>query len=96
MDVKEERILKMENSVEEIRNDIQDIKSALIGNNLSGEKGLIGQIDTLKTKIETLQADLAVVQKDAIRNGIIIGQLKFVTGGAVLGVIALVVRLIFG
>jgi hypothetical protein len=91
----ENRILKMENSVEEIRQDIQDIKSALIGNSLSGERGVIGQIGTLKGEIEFLKKDLALMQEKAIENSLVIKQLKFVAGSAVAGVIVVAIKVIF-
>ena len=39
-----EKFTKMEQSVEEIKYDIAQIKSALLGNEMSGDRGIIGQI----------------------------------------------------
>ena len=46
------RLTKMEQSVEEIKTDISVIKSALIGNELSNDKGLVGDIVVVKAEIE--------------------------------------------
>jgi hypothetical protein len=90
-----EKFTKMEQSVEEIKSDVAQIKSALIGNEISGDRGIIGQVTLLKAEIEYLKKDLDVVQKEAVRNGVIINQLKYVAGTAVAGVIALIIKLIF-
>jgi hypothetical protein len=90
-----EKFTKMEQSVEEIKSDVAQIKSALIGNEISGDRGIIGQVTLLKAEIDFLKKDLDVVQKEAVRNGVIINQLKYVAGTAVAGVIALIIKLIF-
>ena len=90
-----EKFTKMEQSVEEIKYDIAQIKSALLGNEMSGDRGIIGQMTLQKAEMDFLKKDLEDVKKEAIRNGVIINQLKYVTGVAVAGVIALIIKLIF-
>lgn len=81
------RITKMEKSVEEIKTDVSEIKSALIGNTLSGERGVVGQVGSLKTEIEYLKKDIEVLQTENTKNEVIIRQLKYVTGLVVAGLI---------
>lgn len=71
-----DRITKMENSLEvvkkdllevktdssEIKYDISIIKSALVGNELSGEKGVVGQVGALKVEIDYLKKDIKELQ----------------------------------
>mgnify|MGYP001147686613 FL=1 len=90
-----EKFTKMEQSVEEIKSDVAQIKSALIGNEISGDRGIIGQMTLQKAEMDFFKKDLEDVKKEAIRNGVIINQLKYVTGVAVAGVIALIIKLIF-
>ena len=90
-----EKFTKMEQSVEEIKNDISEIKSALIGNTLSGDRGLIGQVNLLKNELEYVRKDLNVVQKENVRITLIMKQLGFVTGVLVTGFIATIIKLIF-
>ncbi len=63
----QKKLVKMEQSVEEIKNDISEIKSALIGNTLSGDRGLIGQVSLLKQELEFVRKDLDVVEKENVR-----------------------------
>ena len=90
-----EKFTKMEQSVEEIKYDIAQIKSALLGNEMSGDRGIIGQMNLQKAEMDFLKKDLDDLKKEAIRNGVVINQLKFVTGSAVVVIIGLIVKLIF-
>ena len=90
-----EKFTKMEQSMEEIKSDISEIKSALIGNTLSGDKGLIGQVTLLKNDLEYVRKDLNVVQKENVRITLIMKQLGFVTGVLVTGFLGAIIKLIF-
>lgn len=90
-----EKFTKMEQSMEEIKSDISEIKSALIGNTLSGDRGLIGQVTLLKNDLEYVRKDLNVVQKENVRITLIMKQLGFVTGVLVTGFITAIIKLIF-
>ena len=90
-----EKFTKMEQSVEEIKSDISEIKSALIGNTLSGDRGLIGQVNLLKNELEYVRKDLNVVQKENVRITLIMKQLGFVKGVLVTGFITTIIKLIF-
>ena len=94
-DDEKEKFTKMEQSVEEIKSDISEIKSALIGNTLSGDRGLIGQVNLLKNELEYVRKDLNVVQKENVRITLIMKQLGFVTGVLVTGFLGAVIKLIF-
>ena len=89
------RFTKMEQSVEDIKTDIAQIKSALIGNEMSGDRGIIGQVTLQKAEMDYLKKDLEDVKKEAIKNGVIINQLKYVAGASVIVVIGIAVKLIF-
>ena len=91
----QKKLVKMEQSVEEIKSDISEIKSALIGNSLSGDRGLIGQVNLLKNELEYVRKDLNVVQKENVRITLIMKQLGFVTGVLVTGFITAIIKLIF-
>ena len=90
-----EKFTKMEQSVEEIKYDIAQIKSALLGNEMSGDRGIIGQMTLQKAEMDYLKKDLEDVKKEAIKNGVIINQLKYVAGASVIVVIGIAVKLIF-
>ena len=90
-----EKFTKMEQSVEEIKYDIAQIKSALLGNEMSGDRGIIGQVTLQKAEMDFLKKDLEDVKKEAIKNGVIINQLKYVAGASVIVVIGIAVKLIF-
>ena len=90
-----EKFTKMEQSVEEIKTDISVIKSALIGNELTKDSGLIGKVTTLQAEIDFLKSDLKVLQDDRTRNAVYIKQLSFVTGGLVTALIGGLIKIIF-
>ena len=83
------RFTKMEDSIENIQKDMSIVKSALVGNEMSGDRGVVGQVSILKAEIDFLKKDLLTVQNEAIENRVVIKQLKFVTGALITGVIGL-------
>lgn len=91
----QKKLVKMEQSVEEIKTDISEIKSALIGNPLSGDRGLIGQVNLLKQELKYVRKDLDIVQKENVRITLIMKQLGFVTGVLVTGFLGAIIKLIF-
>ena len=90
-----EKFTKMEQSVEEIKQDISVIKSALVGNELTKDSGLIGKVTTLQAEIDFLKSDLKVLQDERTRNSVYIKQLSFVTGGLVTALIGGLIKIIF-
>jgi hypothetical protein len=89
---------KMENTVEKIQTDVMEIKSALLGNALSGDKGLVGRIDAQGTSLTLLEAQVKSLIEEKIKNAIyirLINWLLIVIGtGLIGGVIALFFNLI--
>lgn len=65
-----ERFKIMENSVEQIQIDVAEIKSALLGNPLSGDNGLTGRISILTAKQELLESQIASLQEEKTKNTI--------------------------
>jgi predicted nucleic acid-binding Zn-ribbon protein len=88
------RLTKMEQSVEEIRTDISVIKSALIGNELTKDKGLIGVVTILQTEIDSLKDDIKSLQDERTRNSVYIKLLSYVTGALVTAFIAGFVKIV--
>lgn len=58
----------MENSVTQIERDVTEIKMALLGNPLSGEKGLTGRIDVLDAKQEILEKRIETLTEEKVEN----------------------------
>ena len=90
-----DKFTKMEQSVEEIKTDISVIKSALIGNQLSGDKGLIGRVSALQVEIERLEKDIKELQDEKTTNSVYIKQLSYVVGVVVASAVGLVIKTLF-
>ena len=85
-----QRFIKMEQSVEEIKTDISVIRTALVGNELSNDKGLVGDIVVVKAEIELLKAEVKQLTEEKIKNTIyirLITWLSTIIGAGVLGFI---------
>ena len=85
----------MEQSVEEIKTDISVIKTALIGNELSNDKGLVGDIVVVKAEIELLKAEVKQLTEDKIKNSIYIRLITWLSAIIGTGVIGFVLKYIF-
>jgi len=79
---------KMENTVEKIQTDVMEIKSALLGNSMSGDKGLVGRIEVLNVSHENLECQVKTLIEEKIKNALyirLINWLLVVIGTAVIG-----------
>lgn len=90
-----ERFIKMEQSVEEIKTDISVIRTALVGNELSNDKGLVGDILVLKAEQELLKAEVKQLTEEKIKNSIYIRLITWLSTIIGAGVIGLVLKYIF-
>ena len=90
-----QRFIKMEQSVEEIKTDISVIKTALVGNELSNDKGLVGDILVLKAEQELLKAEVKQLTEEKIKNSIYIRLITWLSTIIGAGVIGLVLKYIF-
>ena len=79
---------KLEKTVEEIKVDIHEIKKALLGNVLSGEKGLTGRLNIIDARQELIDKEIKTLIQERVRNAIyvrIITWLLTVIGVGILG-----------
>ncbi len=79
-----ERFKIMEVSVAKIQDDVAEIKSALLGNPLSGDKGLTGRINVLTAKMEILEARVLTLQEEKTKNTVYVKLINWLL--AVVGV----------
>lgn len=78
------RLVAMEESFKGMKEDITEIKSALIGNGLSGDKGMVG-------KVEKLEKQVLQLTEDRIKNTVYIKQLTFVLSTVAITVIGIII-----
>ena len=78
----------MEQSVQKIEQDISVIKSAIIGNELSGDKGLVGKVEQLEEKVK-------ILTEERIKNTVYIKQLTFVLTTVAVTVIGIIIGAIY-
>ena len=74
----------------QIEKDIAEIKTALLGNLLSGDKGLVGRIEILTAKQEILEDRIEALIEEKIRNTVyikIITWLASIIGAGFVGMI---------
>jgi len=81
---------RMEGSVEKIQQDVSTIKSALLGNELSGDKGLIGQITTLRAEHDVLKAELKALSDERVKNTVYVKIITWLLAVVGVGVVSLI------
>jgi hypothetical protein len=84
------KFTKMESSVEKIQSDVTEIKLALLGNPLSGEKGLAGRVDFLNEKVELQENQIKLLIEEKTRNSVYVMLIKWLLTVIGVGVIGLI------
>lgn len=72
--------------------EIRDIKVAILGNQLSQERGLLWRLARLEEKNKEAFLMLDEINKDKVKNSVYLRQISFVTGGLILSIIGLLVK----
>jgi len=92
------RFDKMEKSVESILSDVSEIKSAIIGNPMSGDKGFRGRIDAIEIEQENQGILIKTLIEEKIKNAIyikLINWLLIVIGSSIItGIVALLFNIL--
>lgn len=86
---------KMENTVEKIQTDVTEIKAALLGNTMSGDKGLVGRLEGQNISIEILESQMKTLIEEKIKNAIYIRLINWLLAVIGMGVIGGVITLFF-
>ncbi|MFV8336431.1 hypothetical protein ACNQF7_10150 [Flavobacterium sp. RSP29] len=86
---------KMENTVEKIQTDVTEIKAALLGNSMSGDKGLVGRLEGQNISIEILESQMKTLIEEKIKNAIYIRLINWLLAVIGMGVIGGVITLFF-
>jgi len=81
---------KMESSVDKIQQDVDLIKNALLGNVLSGDKGLIGQITTLRAETDFLKSELKSLTEDRVKNTVYVKIISWLLAVIGVGIVSLI------
>ena len=71
---------KMENTVEQIQQDVNEIKMALLGNPMSNDKGFKGQIDKLYSEIDLLKNEIKILREERVENKVYVLIIKGLLG----------------
>lgn len=91
LDKMEQNVEIINNSISEIKSDVLEIKSALLGNNLSGDLGLKGRIDIVKAKQEILETQINELRDERVKNTvyvkIITWLVRIIGAGVILAII---------
>lgn len=81
---------RMESSVEQIQSDVSTIKAALLGNAMSGDKGLVGQIETLKAEHGIMKAEIKALSEDKVKNTVYVKIITWLLAVIGVGVVSLI------
>lgn len=86
------RFDKMEEVVEKIQKDIGEIKTAFLGNSMSGDKGFKGQIDTLKNDVVNLKEEIKTLREERVETKLYILAIKSLVGIIAAGVVTYIFK----
>ena len=65
--VESEKIDRLENHFNEVKDSVRNIESALVGSNVNGNKGIINLLDSIDVRVQSLE-DKQILNDEFINN----------------------------
>ena len=65
--VEGEKIDRLENNFNEIKDSVRNIESALVGSNINGNKGIVNLLDSIDVRVQSLE-DKQILADEFINN----------------------------
>jgi len=65
--VEGEKIDRLENNFNEIKDSVRNIESALVGSNINGNKGIVNLLDSIDVRVQSLE-DKQILNDEFINN----------------------------
>lgn len=86
------RFDKMENNVEQIQSDVKEIKTALLGSTLSGEKGIVGRLNTIDTRQDCIELEIKELRDERVKNTVYVKIITWLVGIIGAGIILSIIN----
>lgn len=91
LDKMEQNVEIINNSISEIKSDVLEIKSALLGSTLSGEKGIVGRLNTIDLRQDDIELEIKSLRDERVKNTVYIKLItwlvRIIGAGVILAII---------
>lgn len=81
---------KMETNVEQIQSDVKEIKMALLGSSFSGEKGIVGRLNTIDSRQECIEIEIKELRDERVKNTVYVKIITWLLAVIGIGVVGLI------
>lgn len=81
---------KMESTVEQIQSDVKEIKTALLGNTLSGEKGLTGRLNEIDIRQKSIETEMKELREERVKNTVYVKIITWLLAVIGIGIVGLI------
>lgn len=82
----------MEQNITTIQNDISEIKAALLGNKISGEKGIVGKIVELEEQLEEQETKIELLLEEKTKITVYIKIITWIMAAIGTGILGFIVK----
>lgn len=90
-----ERIDRVENHLKFIKQDVNDVLSALIGTDANGKKGIVPEVAIIQSEIKLLKMEIEVIKLSNSKKEVVFEQLKYGFGVLFAGFVGILLKIIF-
>ena len=89
-ELEKQKFDKMESTVEQIQSDVKEIKTALLGNILSGEKGLTGRLDSIDLRQNSIETEMKSLSMERVKNTVYVNIIRWLLAVIGVGIVGLI------
>lgn len=92
--IEQERFDRVDQHLKLMKQDVNDVLTALIGTDANGKKGILHDINALQLEIKKIQSEIELIKLENSKKDLIFEQLKYGLGVCFVGFVGVIIKII--
>ena len=92
--IEQERFDRVDQHLRLMKQDVNDVLTALTGTNANGKKGIVHDVNEIHLEIKKIQSEIELIKLENSKKDLIFEQLKYGLGVCFVGFVGVIIKLI--